>query len=130
MAVKNKAKAKPKKKKINVSSGIMHIHTSINNTIISFSDLDGNVLLQESAGTIGYKGTKKATPYVANLVATKIGKEAKELGVNTLSIHLKGIGRGKEIALRSIIGLGFEIVELADKTPLPHGGCTPSKKPR
>ncbi|RAO95011.1 30S ribosomal protein S11 [Mycoplasma wenyonii] len=129
MAVK-KDKSKPKKKKLHISSGIMHIHTTINNTIISFTDLDGNVLLQESAGTIGYKGTKKATPYVANLVASKIGKEAKELGVNTLAIHIKGIGRGKEIALRSIIGLGFDISELADKTPLPHGGCTPSKKPR
>ncbi|AFO52098.1 30S ribosomal protein S11 [Candidatus Mycoplasma haematolamae str. Purdue] len=108
----------------------MHIYTTINNTIISLSDQEGNVVLQESAGSIGYKGTKKATPYVANLVASKIGKEAKELGVSSLALHVKGIGRGKEIALRTIVGLGFEITEVAEKTPLPHGGCTPSKKPR
>ncbi|AGX88771.1 30S ribosomal protein S11 [Mycoplasma parvum] len=123
-------KPKTKKKKLSVSSGIMHIHTSINNIIISLTDPEGNVILQESSGTIGYKGTKKATPYVANLVAAKIGKESKELGVSALAIHLKGIGKGKEIALRTIVGLGFEVTEVADKTPLPHNGCTPCKKPR
>ncbi|CBZ40481.1 30S ribosomal protein S11 [Mycoplasma suis KI3806] len=125
-----KEKPKSKKNKFSFSSGIMHVTTSINNTIISLSDLEGNVVLSESAGTIGYKGTKKATPYVANLVATKIGREAKEKGVSTLAIHMKGIGKGKEIALRTLIGLGFEITEVADKTPLPHNGCTPSKRPR
>ncbi|CCE66738.1 30S ribosomal protein S11 [Candidatus Mycoplasma haematominutum] len=123
-------KSVSKKKKLSVSSGIMHISTSMNNIIISFTDPEGNVLLQESSGTLGYKGTKKSTSYVANLVASKIGKEAKELGVSSIAIHVKGIGRGKEIALRTIVGLGFEVTEVADKTPLQHNGCTPSKKPR
>lgn len=119
-----------KKKKINVESGIAHIFTSMNNTIITVTDEKGNALLQESAGTIGYKGTKKATPYVANLVATKIGKDSITIGVKNLKIKVNGIGRGKEIAIRTFMGLGFNISEIADVTPIPHNGCKAPKKPR
>lgn len=119
-----------KKKKVVLSSGIAHISSTLNNTLITITDESGNCVLQESAGTLNYKGTKKATPYVANLVASKIGKNAQNLGLQNLIIKVKGIGRGKEIAIRTLSTFGFNVTEIIDVTPLPHNGCRPPKKPR
>lgn len=119
-----------KKKKLVLHSGVAHINATLNNTIITITDEDGNTALQESAGTIGYKGTKKATPYVANLVASKIAKEAQNIGVRDLKIKVKGIGKGKEISIRTLASFGFNISEIRDATPIPHNGCRPPKKPR
>ncbi|OAL10389.1 30S ribosomal protein S11 [Candidatus Mycoplasma haematobovis] len=122
--------APKKKKKVVLSSGIAHISSTLNNTLITITDESGNCVLQESAGTLNYKGTKKATPYVANLVASKIGKNAQNLGLQNLIIKVKGIGRGKEIAIRTLSTFGFNVTEIIDVTPLPHNGCRPPKKPR
>lgn len=119
-----------KKKKIVLTSGIAHVNSTLNNTLITITDEEGNCVLQESAGTLSYKGTKKATPYVANLVASKIGKSAQNLGLQNLVIKVKGIGRGKEIAIRTLATFGFNISEIRDVTPIPHNGCRPPKKPR
>lgn len=119
-----------KKKKIILRSGIAHISATLNNTLITITDGDGNCVLHESAGTLNYKGTKKATPYVANLVAAKIAKNAKNIGLQNLVIKVKGIGKGKEIAIRTLASFGFNIPEIVDVTPIPHNGCRPPKKPR
>lgn len=119
-----------KKKKVSLHSGIAHISATLNNTLITITDDDGNCVLQESAGTLNYKGTKKSTPYVANAVASKIGKNAQNLGLQNLIIKVKGIGRGKEVAIRTLAGFGFNISEIRDVTPVPHNGCRPPKKPR
>lgn len=119
-----------KKKKIVLHTGIAHISATLNNTLITITDEKGDCILQESAGTLNYKGTKKATPYVANLVASKIGKSAQNLGLQNLSIRVKGIGRGKEVAIRTLATFGFNISEIRDVTPIAHNGCRPPKKPR
>lgn len=119
-----------KKKKVVLHSGIAHISATLNNTLITITDEDGKCVLHESAGTLGYKGTKKATPYVANLVASKIAKNAQNIGVKDLKIKVKGIGKGKEISIRTLASFGFNISEIRDATPIPHNGCRPPKKPR
>ncbi|AEW45912.1 30S ribosomal protein S11 [Mycoplasma haemocanis str. Illinois] len=119
-----------KKKKIVLNSGIAHITATLNNTLITITDEEGKCVLQESAGTLSFKGTKKATPHVANLVANKIGKNAQNLGLQNLIIKVKGIGRGKEVAIKALSSFGFTITEIVDVTPLPHNGCKPPKKPR
>lgn len=119
-----------KKKKVVLQSGIAHISATLNNTLITITDEQGNCYLHESGGTLRYKGTKKATPYVANLVAAKIGKSAQNLGLQNLIIKVKGIGRGKEIAIRSLASFGFNITEIRDVTPIPHNGCRPPRRPR
>lgn len=122
--------ANKKKKKRLISSGIAHINATLNNILITITDEDGNCVLSESAGTLNYKGTKKATPYVANLVASKIAKNAQNIGLQNLIIKVKGIGKGKEISIRTLASFGFNISEIRDVTPIPHNGCRPPKKPR
>lgn len=122
--------AKKKKKKISSPKGIAHIHSTVNNTIITITDLSGNVINWSSAGSIGYKGTKKATPYAAGIAAEAVAKACLALGVTTVDVKVNGIGRGKDAAIRSLATAGLQITSLEDVTPIPHNGCKPPKKPR
>lgn len=107
--------------------GKVYISSSYNNTIITFTDLKGNVIAWTSAGAIGFKGTKKATPFAASKVAETIAQTIKKLGVQKIAVLVKGIGSGRESAIRSFAGKGFDIVSITDVTPVPHNGCRPPK---
>lgn len=125
----SKPKAR-KKRKLTDINGAAHIHSTVNNTIISITDLKGNVITWSSAGAIGYKGSKKSTPYAAGLAATEAAKAAMLLGLKTVKVYVNGTGQGRETAIRSLAAAGLKITELNDVTPLPHNGCRPPKKPR
>ena len=107
--------------------GRIHISSSYNNTIITLTDLEGNVLYWTSAGNIGFKGTKKATPFAASKVAEVMAQAAKKLGIEKVAVLIKGIGSGRESALRSLAARGLEITSIKDLTPVPHNGCRPPK---
>ncbi len=125
------SKARPKKKKkLTDVNGCAHIHATVNNTIITMTDLNGNCLTWSSAGAIGYKGSKKSTPFAAGLAAKEAAKAAMDMGLKSVKIFVNGTGQGKETAIRSIAATGLVITELNDVTPLPHNGCRPPKKPR
>jgi small subunit ribosomal protein S11 len=123
---------KERKKKIQLVSniGIAHIKATFNNTIISITDLNGNVLVWSSAGAVGFKGTKKSTPYAAQIASLHVAKQAKELGVSELEVLVKGPGPGRESAIRSLQSAGLSIKKIKDITPVPHNGCRPKKKRR
>ncbi len=125
----SKAKARKKRKLADVN-GAAHIHSTVNNTIVTITDLNGNAITWSSAGAIGYKGSKKSTPYAAGLAATQAAKAAMLLGLKTVKVYVNGTGQGKETAIRSLATAGLKITELNDVTPLPHNGCHPPKKPR
>ncbi len=122
----------PKRLKIKevIESGIISINASFNNTIVSLIRNNGNVLKQVSAGTVGYKGTKKSTPYAAKMVMKQILKLAELYKMQKIAVHVKGIGPGRNAVLRSLEVADLQIIELVDKTPIPHNGCRPPKKPR
>ncbi|BDU67675.1 MAG: 30S ribosomal protein S11 [Candidatus Tyloplasma litorale] len=117
-----------KKAKKNIPSGIAHIHSTFNNTIITITDMSGDAICWSSAGAIGFKGAKKSTPYAAQLVAQSVSKVAKENGVKTLKIRIKGFGPGKDAALRHLQASEFEISDIKNVTPLPHNGVKKPKK--
>lgn len=119
-----------RKKKLASVNGMAHIHSTINNTIVTITDLQGNVIKWASSGTVGYKGSKKSTPYAAGLAAEAAGKEAMALGLKSVIISVNGTGKGKDTAIRSLQAIGLEITEIRDVTPIPHNGCKPPKKPR
>ncbi len=121
--VKREIKLAPKK----VKEGKIYISSTYNNTIITLTDLTGNVLGWTSAGNIGFKGTKKATPFAASKVAEAICQVAQKLGIEKVAIFVKGIGSGRESAIRSIAARGLEITSIKDITPIPHNGCRPPK---
>ncbi len=114
----------------NVTEGIAHIHSSYNNTVITITDLKGNSIVWSSAGANGFKGSKKSTPFAAQLAAEAAGKKAKEHGMKSLIVHLKGPGSGRESALRALQSVGFSIDSIRDVTPLPHNGVRPPKRRR
>ena len=122
--------SKKRKVRKNIPYGIAHIHATFNNTIVSITDPDGNAVSWSSAGAVGYKGSKKSTPYAAGLAATQAAKAAMLLGLKTVKVYVNGTGQGKETAVRSLAAAGLKITELNDVTPLPHNGCHPPKKPR
>ena len=124
-AVKKETKAEVPARKI--KEGKIYISSSYNNTIITLTDLLGNVLAWASAGQIGFKGTKKATPFAASKVAEAIIQTIKKLGIQKLAVFVKGIGSGRESAIRSLAARGLEIVSITDITPVPHNGCRPPK---
>lgn len=126
---KTKGKAKKKEKKV-VPHGIMNINSTFNNTIITISDQDGNVLTWCAGGVVGFKGSRKSTPFAAQLAAEKVLKEAENFGINTLDIRVKGPGAGRESAIRSVGGSRFKVKSIKDVTPIPHNGCRPKKKRR
>lgn len=113
-----------------VTEGRIYISSTYNNTIITLTDAMGNVLGWTSAGNIGFKGTKKATPFAASKVAEAISQIAKKFGVEKIAVFVKGIGSGRDSALRSLIARGLEVISIKDKTPIPHNGCRPPKARR
>jgi len=119
-----------KKKRRSVSKGVAHIKATFNNTIVSITDEGGNVVSWSSAGALGYKGSKKSTPFVAQLVATKAAETAKLSGVATIDVEVKGPGAGRESAVRALEAAGLSIQTITDVTPVPHNGCRPPKRPR
>ena len=118
------------KQKKNISSGIAYVNSTFNNTIISIADEHGNVVSWSSAGTKGFKGSRKSTPYAAQIAADAAGEKAYDLGLRTLSVQVKGPGSGRETALRALQSRGFKIISIKDTTPLPHNGVRPPKKRR
>ncbi|QZE12076.1 30S ribosomal protein S11 [Mycoplasma sp. Ms02] len=117
-----------KSKKKNITSGVAHIHSTNQNTIITFADEAGNVIAWSSAGAIGYKGTKKKTPYAAGLAAAAASEAAKEHGIKTVKVELKGLGSGKDAARKQIEVSGITVTEIKDVTPVPHNGTRPPKR--
>jgi len=119
-----------KKVKKTVTDGMAHIHASFNNTIITISDRQGNVLSWATAGGSGFRGSRKSTPFAAQVAADRAGEAAKEYGVKNLDVNVKGPGPGRESAVRALNNAGFKITSIVDVTPIPHNGCRPPKKRR
>ena len=124
-----KKKTKKKEKKI-VSHGVMFVYSTFNNTIVSITDKEGNVLSWASGGMVGFKGSRKSTPFAAQLAAEKALREAESFGIKTLDIRVKGPGGGRESAIRSVGNTSLKVKSIKDITPLPHNGCRPRKKRR
>tara|TARA_B100001142_G_scaffold119561_1_gene121627 strand:+ start:139 stop:519 length:381 start_codon:yes stop_codon:yes gene_type:complete len=124
------AVAKKKKTKRNVIEGIAHIHATFNNTIITITDRSGNTLSWATAGGSGFRGSRKSTPFAAQVAAEKAGTKAKEFGLKDISVKIKGPGPGRESALRALNAIGLNVVSIEDITPLPHNGCRPPKQRR
>ncbi len=126
-----KAKTKSKKKlKKNISRGVVHIQSTFNNTIITISDQGGNTISWSSSGAQGFKGSRKSTPFAAQLAAEDAAKKAMEHGMKTVEVYVKGPGAGRESALRALQAAGFTIVMIKDVTPIPHNGCRSPKRRR
>jgi small subunit ribosomal protein S11 len=119
-----------KKVKKNVSDGIAHVHASFNNTIITITDRQGNALSWASSGGAGFKGSRKSTPFAAQVAAEAAGRAAQEQGIRNLDVRIKGPGPGRESSVRALNALGIRIASIADVTPVPHNGCRPPKKRR
>ena len=126
------AQAKPVRKKIKrqVADAIAHVHASFNNTIITITDRQGNALSWATAGGCGFRGSRKSTPFAAQVAAEKAGNVALEYGVKNMEVRVKGPGPGREAAVRSLNAVGFRITSISDVTPIPHNGCRPPKKRR
>ena len=122
--------SKKKKIKKNILNGIAYVQSTFNNTIISIADENGNVVAWSSAGSKGFKGSRKSTPYAAQVAADHAGEKAYEQGLRTLSVQVKGPGSGRETALRALQSRGFKIISIKDTTPMPHNGTRPPKKRR
>ncbi|HEX9464107.1 MAG TPA: 30S ribosomal protein S11 [Alphaproteobacteria bacterium] len=123
--------ARPRRReRKNITSGVAHVNATFNNTMITITDAQGNTIAWSSAGTQGFKGSRKSTPYAAQMAAEDAGKKAMEHGVRTLEIEVKGPGAGRESALRALQTVGFQIVSIRDVTPIPHNGCRPPKRRR
>ena len=125
-----KKKTGKKREKLNIPAGIAHILASFNNTIISITDLEGNLLGASSAGAVGFKGSRKGTPFAAQQAATVAANAAKEYGLRSLQVFLKGPGAGRESAIRALQAAGIEVKIIRDITPIPHNGCRPPKRRR
>lgn len=123
---------KPRKRKVkkNIPEGNAYIHSTFNNTIVTVSDKEGNAISWASAGTLGFKGTKKSTPFAAGMSAEAAGRAAAEAGMRKVDVFVKGMGSGRETAIRSLQTAGLEISSITDVTPIPHNGCRPPKRPR
>jgi small subunit ribosomal protein S11 len=127
---KQARKTGKKKEKKNISEGVVHIQSTFNNTIITITDLSGNVVAWSSAGTQGFKGSRKSTPFAAQVAAEDAVKKAKEHGMRRVQVYVKGPGSGRESALRSLQVAGLNISLIRDVTPIPHNGCRPPKRRR
>lgn len=126
------AKVRTTKKKVKktVLDGVVHIHASFNNTIITISDRQGNTLCWATSGGSGFRGSRKSTPFAAQVAALAVGEQAKEFGLKNLEVNIKGPGPGRESAVRALNSLGFKIMNITDVTPVPHNGCRPPKRRR
>lgn len=129
MATQRKTSKKKREKRL-VARGRVYIHATFNNTIVTITDRRGGVIAWGSAGTVGFKGSRKSTPYAARLAADKAGKAAIDMGMQEADIFVKGPGPGRESAIRAIQGLGITVISITDRTPVPHNGCRPPKKRR
>ncbi len=125
-----KYNSRKRKTKKNIPAGVAHIHCSFNNTIVTITDLDGNVVSWASSGKQGVKGSKKSTPFAAGMSAEAAGRDAVAAGMKTVDVFTKGLGAGKETAVRSLQTAGLEIKSITDVTPIPHNGCRPPKRRR
>lgn len=125
-----KARTKTKKTKKNISTGVVHIQSTFNNTIVSVTDSNGNVISWSSAGMHGFKGSRKSTPFAAQMTAEDAVKKAQEHGLKTVEVSVKGPGAGRESALRALNAAGLVVTKIRDVTPVPHNGCRPPKKRR
>ena len=114
----------------NITNGVAHVNSTFNNTIITISDVQGNVISWSSAGGQGFKGSRKSTPYAAQVAAEDAGRKAQEHGMKSLDVNVKGPGSGRESALRALQAIGFTITSIRDVTPVPHNGCRPRKQRR
>lgn len=123
-------KTRKKKVKKNVPEGIAHIHSTFNNTIVTLTDKVGNTISWASSGAIGYKGSKKSTPFAAGTAAEAAGKVAYDAGMRSVDVFVRGMGPGRETAIRSLQTAGLEVKSISDVTPIPHNGCRPPKRPR
>ena len=130
MAKTSKRVSRSKREKKNVPTGIIHIRSTFNNTIITITDHDGNVIASSSAGRQGFKGSRKSTPFAAQLAAQDALRQAMEQGMRTAEVRVKGPGVGREAALRALQGEGFSVSVIRDVTPIPHNGCRPPKRRR
>jgi small subunit ribosomal protein S11 len=128
-AAANASRARKKAKK-NVSDGIAHVHASFNNTIITITDRMGNALSWATSGGAGFKGSRKSTPFAAQVAAEAAGRAAQECGIKNLEVQIKGPGPGRESSVRALNALGIKIISIQDVTPIPHNGCRPPKKRR
>ncbi|MGH6793522.1 MAG: 30S ribosomal protein S11 [Kiloniellales bacterium] len=119
-----------RREKKNITSGIAHVNSTFNNTKITITDVQGNTIAWSSSGNQGFKGSRKSTPYAAQMAAEDAGRKAQEHGVKTLEVQVKGPGSGRESALRALQAVGFTITAIRDVTPIPHNGCRPPKRRR
>lgn len=129
MATKTATKARRRKTKRNVAVGVMHVHATFNNTIITIADESGNSLAWASSGASGFKGSRKSTPYAAQVAAEKVANAAKDIGMQRVSVEVRGIGSGRESAIRALSAVGIQVASIKDVTGIPHNGCRP-RKPR
>lgn len=126
---KDRQKVRRRERK-NITSGVAHVSATFNNTMITITDAQGNAISWSSAGTMGFKGSRKSTPYAAQMAAEDAAKKAQEHGMNTLEVQVRGPGSGRESALRALQAAGFQITAIRDVTPIPHNGCRPRKRRR
>ncbi len=124
-----RAKVRKREKK-NITSGVAHVNASFNNTMITITDAQGNTIAWSSSGTKGFKGSRKSTPYAAQVAAEDAGRKAQEHGMKVLEVEVCGPGSGRESALRALQSVGFQITSIRDVTPIPHNGCRPRKRRR
>ncbi len=131
MAKEQQSRTKVRRKeRKNISSGVAHVNASFNNTMITITDAQGNTISWSSAGTMGFKGSRKSTPYAAQVAAEDAGKKAIEHGMKILEVEVCGPGSGRESALRALQSIGFQVTAIRDVTPIPHNGCRPRKRRR
>jgi len=128
--VKDKAARPKRKEKKNITAAVAHVNASFNNTMVTITDAQGNTIAWASSGSQGFKGSRKSTPYAAQIAADVAGRRAAEHGVRTLEVEVKGPGSGRESALRALQAVGFNITSIRDVTPIPHNGCRPPKRRR
>jgi len=119
-----------KRERKNIVTGVAHVNASFNNTMITISDAQGNTISWSSAGTMGFKGSRKSTPYAAQVAAEDAGRKAMEHGMRTVEVNVSGPGSGRESALRALQAVGFTVTSIRDVTPIPHNGCRPPKRRR
>ncbi|WP_173917937.1 30S ribosomal protein S11 [Halobacillus sp. Marseille-Q1614] len=130
MARKGNTRSRKRRVKKNIETGVAHIRSTFNNTIVSITDVQGNVITWSSAGALGFKGSRKSTPFAAQMAAEAAAKDAMDNGMKTLEVTVKGPGAGREAAIRSLQAAGLEITAIRDVTPVPHNGCRPPKRRR
>jgi small subunit ribosomal protein S11 len=130
LAAKKQTKTRKKREFKNVGSGVAHIHSSFNNTIVSITDPNGAVIAWASAGHVGFKGSRKSTPFAAQMAAEAVARKAMDHGMKSAEVYVKGPGAGREAAIRSLQATGLEITLIKDVTPIPHNGCRPPKRRR